>query len=116
MDDDASKLPASPFTFTGRGFVPDVQLNVFGTLFHVHSIILKLQSHYFFKYLDAPGSPAPVSPAPVLGTTFKYNWTTKVVDGGKDWMLVSNNDKVWLLTSEKSEHSFQLELLLMTLS
>jgi hypothetical protein len=28
------------------------------------------------------------------GTALKYGWTTKVVDEGQDWQLVSNNDKV----------------------
>jgi hypothetical protein len=85
----AYELPQSPIIFKARGIVSDVRLNVFGTLFHVHSSILKLYSHYFFSYLDALGSPTAVA-----GTAFKYDWTTKVVDAGGDWQLVSNNEKV----------------------
>ncbi|KAH8801164.1 hypothetical protein F5882DRAFT_514465 [Hyaloscypha sp. PMI_1271] len=84
----AYELPQGPIIFKARGIVSDVRLNVFGTLFHVHSSILKLYSHYFFSYLDALGSPTAVA-----GTAFKYDWTTKVVDAGGDWQLVSNNEK-----------------------
>jgi hypothetical protein len=87
--DRANELPTSPIIFKARGLVPDVRLNAFGTIFHVHSTVLKMYSHYFFSYLDSPGSPTPVQ-----GTTLKYDWATKVVDEGGDWQLVSNNDKV----------------------
>ena len=96
MADKANDLPASPIIFKARGFVPDTRLNVFGTFFHVHSSVLKLYSHYFYTYLDAPGSPTAVP-----GTAFKYDWTTKVVDDGADWQLVSNNDKVRKVSEEK---------------
>jgi hypothetical protein len=83
------ELPTSPIIFKVRGLVPDVHLDVFSTIIHVHSTILKIYSHFFFSYLDAPGSAIAIP-----GTAFKYDWTTKVVDEGQDWQLVSNNDKV----------------------
>ena len=73
------ELPASPIIFEARGLVPDVHLDVFGTMIHVHSTVLKMHSHYFFSYLDAPGSAIAIP-----GTAFKYDWTTKVVDEGQD--------------------------------
>ncbi len=88
-DNSNDELPARPIIFQALGLVPDVHIDVFGTMIHVHSTVLKMHSHFFFSYLDAPGSAIAIP-----GTAFKYYWTMKVVYEGQDWQLVSNNDKV----------------------
>jgi hypothetical protein len=35
-DNSNDELPASPIIFKARGLVPDVHLDVFGTIIHVH--------------------------------------------------------------------------------
>ncbi|KAF4637464.1 hypothetical protein G7Y89_g620 [Cudoniella acicularis] len=43
----------SPIVFTARGLAVDTRLKVFDTEFHVHPVVLKLHSHFFFKFLDS---------------------------------------------------------------
>ena len=67
----------------------DTRLEVFGTIFHVSSAVLKMHSQYFFKFLDPADK--------VVGTDqggFKYDWVTKIVDDGKDWQLVAAGPNV----------------------
>jgi hypothetical protein len=81
--------PSSPIVFKARGMNPDVCLEVFGTKFHVHSVVLKLHSHFFYTFFDSADKNNTGS-----GGTFKYEWVTKVVDDGKDWQLVCKGPKV----------------------
>jgi hypothetical protein len=46
--------PKSPIVFQSPGIRPDVSLKVFDVEFHVHSILLKLHSAFFRKFLDSP--------------------------------------------------------------
>jgi len=92
MDSNVENRPPSLNVFQGRGIAPDVHLVVFGSYLHVHSIVLKMHSQFFYSFLDAPGSAAPI-----VRTNFKYSWITKVLDDGKGWQLVSKNDKVYYL-------------------
>ncbi|TVY83800.1 hypothetical protein LSUE1_G001897 [Lachnellula suecica] len=72
-----------PIIFHTPGLKPDVRLNVFGQDMHVHSIVLKLHSNYFRRFLDSPDkSGAPASPL------FQYEYVT-VVDGDEEWALES---------------------------
>ena len=43
-----------PVTFQSPGLKPDIRLKVFNKEFHAHSMILKLYSAYFRKFLDSP--------------------------------------------------------------
>jgi len=44
----------SPIVFHTPGFKPDVRLMVFDREFQVHSVLLKLHSAFFRKFLDSP--------------------------------------------------------------
>jgi len=69
-------------------FAPHVQtdtlLRVFGQEFHVHSIILKIHSHFFATFMDSGDKVAGTSTNP----KFKYEWVSEVDEDGKDWSLV----------------------------
>jgi len=69
-----------PHTFVLPGHHPDVQLNVFGKEINAHSIILKLYSAYFRKFMDAPHPPEQG-----MGL-YTYNYFT-VVDEDGFWGL-----------------------------
>jgi hypothetical protein len=73
-----------PVSFTARGLTADVRLGVFDAEFHVHSVVLKMHSAFFFKFLDSPDKipAAAVAPGP-----FKYEWVTKIDEDGS-WSLV----------------------------
>ncbi|PVH87079.1 hypothetical protein DL98DRAFT_355713, partial [Cadophora sp. DSE1049] len=81
--------------FTTPGYQPNVRLVVFDQEFHVHSILLKLHSAYFRKFLDSPdkapkvanivpasaaaaGGPMPAETSRIslngLSGSFKYHW------------------------------------------
>jgi hypothetical protein len=70
------KGPA-PFIFVSPGLKPDTRLKVFKQEFHVHSLILKLHSNFFRKFLDSPDKPnGPASPH------FQYEYVSVVDDDG----------------------------------
>ncbi len=73
-----------PVIFKARGIEPDVRLSALGTEFHVHSVVLRMQSAFFFKFLDSPEK----KEAPVLKTDFAYEWVSKIDDDGS-WSLVA---------------------------
>jgi hypothetical protein len=81
--------PPSQIVFKARGMKPSVCLEVFGTNFHVHSVVLKLHSHFFYTFFDSADKNSSG-----VGGAFKYEWVTKVVDDGKDWQLVCKGPKV----------------------
>lgn len=73
-------------TLTARGLIADVRLHALDLAeFHVHSVILKMQSNFFFKFLDS------VDNSTATGGRFKYEWITKVDDDGS-WSLVAAKD------------------------
>ncbi|KAI9047753.1 hypothetical protein LZ554_008463 [Drepanopeziza brunnea f. sp. 'monogermtubi'] len=80
---------SSPIVFQARGLVADTSLRVFDTDFHVHSTLLKLYSHFFYTYLDSADKDNSGS----AGKKFKYEWITKILDGGNDWQLVCAGPK-----------------------
>ncbi|KAE8442587.1 hypothetical protein EG329_003074 [Mollisiaceae sp. DMI_Dod_QoI] len=81
----SSSSPAAPIIFTSPGLKPDVRLNVLGTDFHVHSIILKLHSNFFRRFLDSPDKhPAPDS------ALFRYEYSSVIETDGASavkWVL-----------------------------
>jgi len=81
-DDDKSIVFSSP------GLTPDVRLTVFGQEFHVHSIILKLHSNFFRKFLDA-GDKAATPPS----SLFQYDYVSVSDDDGT-WGLEPTSSKV----------------------
>ncbi|KAL2063616.1 hypothetical protein VTL71DRAFT_5421 [Oculimacula yallundae] len=80
--------PRSPIVFKVRCLEPDIRLRVFHTEFHVSSVILKMNSAFFAKYLDSPDKPTMESSTP----EFKYEWASRV-DRDGSWSLhaVSSN-------------------------
>ncbi|KAE8450657.1 hypothetical protein EG329_006001 [Mollisiaceae sp. DMI_Dod_QoI] len=69
--------------FSVPGFKPDVRLKVFDNLeFHVHSIMLKIHSGFFRKFLDSPEKKIPAS------AEFAYEWVTKI-DDDMSWHLIA---------------------------
>lgn len=75
----------SPMIYQTPGYEPDVRLKIFDDLeLHVHSIILKLNSAFFRKFLDSPEKQHVKSTAP-----FTYEWATEIDDDGT-WSLVSD--------------------------
>jgi hypothetical protein len=113
-------LPKSPIIFQSPGLKPDVSLKVFDVEFYVHSIVLKLHSAFFRKFLysankaasrstnsaanfDASGSASDGTTPPEASATrpsmvfgaFKYKWVTKIDECEEDkWHLVSDNPNV----------------------
>jgi hypothetical protein len=80
--------------FVSPELQPDVRLKVFGTWeFHVHSVILKLYSAFFRKFLDPANKQGETTP----GTNFKYEWVTEIDDDGKGWHLISESSLASLL-------------------
>lgn len=71
-----------PIVFTLSNVEPDVFLNVFGQEIQVHSMCLSVASPYFRKFLGDR-----------LG---RYEWVTKVEEGGKGWVLVRGDLMVCL--------------------
>lgn len=69
-----------PLVFNAAGFQPDVSLMVFDQDFHVNSVVLKLYSAYFRKFLDSAEKNGPLS------GQFAYKYTT-VVDPDGMWAL-----------------------------
>jgi hypothetical protein len=76
----AEKGPA-PFIFVSPGLKPDTRLKVFKQEFHVHSLILKLHSNFFRKFLDSPDKPE--GPA---SRYFQYEYVSVIDDDGM-WAL-----------------------------
>ncbi|KAF8848281.1 hypothetical protein BDZ45DRAFT_810907 [Acephala macrosclerotiorum] len=72
------------YEFFAPGLKPDVRLKVFDTSeYHVHSVLLKLYSGFFLKFLDSPEKKVPASP------DFTYEWVTQV-DDDSSWHLTGN--------------------------
>ena len=79
--------------FSAPGLEPDVRLRVFDKWeFHVHSVILKLYSAFFRKFLDPSNKLEDSS----LNTSsqFKYEWVTEIDDDGEGWHLISESSIV----------------------
>jgi hypothetical protein len=71
-----------PIIFASPGLKPDVRLLVFKQEFHVHSVILKLHSNYFRKFLDSPDKKkASVS------ALFRYVYVSVVDEDDHLWAL-----------------------------
>ncbi|KAG4412199.1 hypothetical protein IFR04_014659 [Cadophora malorum] len=108
---------SKPIVFATPGYQPDVRLVVFDQDFHIHSILLKLRSAYFRKYLDSPDKAPKVTNTISTGATngdrsmsadssrislkgpqgsFKYHWVTEI-DG--------DDKSSWYLTAAKSDTS-----------
>jgi hypothetical protein len=62
-----------PIVFQSPGLKPDVRLTVCGQEFHVHSVILKLHSNFFRKFLDSPEKEAAPASSP-----FKYDYASVI--------------------------------------
>lgn len=88
-------------TMKARGLDPDVRLHVLDrAVFEVHSSILKLQSQFFFKFLEPINKEGTASTATYEAT--KYEWITEWDENGMDWCLVSGKyDKVFLCSSSE---------------
>jgi hypothetical protein len=76
-----------PIIFKARGLNVDVRLRAFETEFQVHSVILKIHSAFFFKFLDSADKTTTLANATPVGG-FKYEWVTKVDEDGS-WALVA---------------------------
>jgi hypothetical protein len=79
--------------FTSPGLKADVRLRVLDTDLHVHSVILKLYSIFFRKFLDSPDKEGSFPGS----AEFKYEWVTKIDEDGS-WHLVSAHSQVKLLS------------------
>ncbi|RDW69603.1 hypothetical protein BP6252_08623 [Coleophoma cylindrospora] len=73
-----------PQVFRSPGLVCDTRLTVCDQEFHVHSVILKLYSNYFRKFLDCPERHPPA--VAQTGSAFKYDYIA-VVDEDNIWGL-----------------------------
>jgi hypothetical protein len=56
-----------PIIFKTRGLNADVRLRAFETDFHVHSVILKIHSAFFFKFLDSADKTAALTNLTLAG-------------------------------------------------
>jgi hypothetical protein len=78
----------APVVFVWPGIKPDMRLQVFDDVYHVHSIIMSLNCGFFRKFLNSPDK--------VLSTgsvEFKYEYRSKIDEfATKDsvsWFLVT---------------------------
>ncbi len=71
------RLPKSPIIFQPPGLKPDVSLKVFDVSFYVHSVVLKLHSAFFRKFLDATNKTA----SPSTNGTLKLEASDSASDG-----------------------------------
>lgn len=62
-----------PIVFQSPGLKPDVRLTICGQEFHVHSVILKLHSNFFRKFIDSPDKEAAPASFP-----FKYDYVSVI--------------------------------------
>jgi hypothetical protein len=109
--------PRSPIIFQFPGLKLDVSLKVFEVEFHVHSMLLKLHSAFFRKFLDSPDKFAskwtavggnsvretvsastsmlpevPITRPSLIFGDFKCKWVTNVDEGQEEkWQLVAVN-------------------------
>lgn len=82
IDEDDSRPP--PQVFRNPGLVHDTRLKICDQEFHVHSVILKLYSNYFRKFLDSPEKATQA--VSQSGSAFKYEYVA-VVDEDGIWAL-----------------------------
>lgn len=87
-----SNTTPKTIVLTARGLESDVRLHVLNyTIFHVYSVVLKMNSAFFFKFLDsAEKTTLQAVTAPISGR-FKHDWVTKVDDDGT-WSLIAATD------------------------
>jgi len=79
-----------PIIFKLPGHKVDIRFQVFQQVFHVHSVLLKIHSSYFLKFLDSLSN---LNRPSVPEGNFPYEWVTKIEsDGG--WALGSVSDTV----------------------
>jgi hypothetical protein len=76
---------APQIVFQARGLRSDLRLQVFNTTFDVHSVILKMQPEFFFKFLDSDDKNDLVAHC---AEGFRYEWATRVDEEGSGWKLV----------------------------
>jgi len=87
--------------FASPGLKPDLRLRLFEKVeLHVHSIILKLYSNYFRRFLDSPEKK--LAPESAL---FKYEYST-VIDEDGTWALEPDS-KVRYNSTTISLHYFE---------
>jgi hypothetical protein len=84
QDKEVENFPLSPIIFSSPDLKPDVRLKVFNQEFHVHSVILRLHSAYFRRFLDSPEKP---DKALTVGGIFKYDYISIIDEDGGDWGL-----------------------------
>jgi BTB/POZ domain len=93
---DKAKTPIV-FKQTGLG-APDTSLVIFDQEFHVHSMLLKIHSAFFRKFMDSPDK--------VNSTTmqdFKYYWVAETEEDG-EWHLVALYDNYMSALPAFSRH------------
>ena len=89
------ETPAPPqiIILNVRGLHPDMRLHVLDlAVFHVHSTMLKMQSNFFFKFLDS-AEKTKTQTILAYGQS-KYEWVTKVDDDGTWSLIAATNGKV----------------------
>jgi hypothetical protein len=75
--------------FTSPGLQADVRRKVLNVDFHAHSVLLKLHSSFFRKFLNSPDEEGSIPGS----AEFKYEWVTKIDEDGS-WHLVSAHNQV----------------------
>lgn len=80
-----SQQPVSQsIVFRSPGLTPNTLLSALGQDYHVHSTILKLHSHYFRRFLDAPDKSRERASHQLL-----YHYVTVIDDDESIWSLES---------------------------
>ncbi|CAG8971595.1 hypothetical protein HYALB_00007988 [Hymenoscyphus albidus] len=74
----------SPIIFRIPGQTPDTLLSVLGQDYHVHSMLLKLHSNYFRRFLDSPDKSGERA-----SHDFRYHYITVFDDDECGWSLES---------------------------
>ncbi len=74
---ESPKGTREPIVFESPGLKPDVHITMCGQEFQVHSVILKLHSAFFRKFLDSPDKEAAPASSP-----FKYDYVSVIDTDG----------------------------------
>ncbi|KAF7917926.1 uncharacterized protein EAE98_009954 [Botrytis deweyae] len=71
------------------GQLPDTRFRLFGKIeIHAHSILLKMHSAFFRKFMDSPDKVPSKA-----GAAFVYEWVDEVDDDGSGWHVVADSNK-----------------------
>jgi hypothetical protein len=100
----ASTNGTNAIVFAASGLKADVRIKVFEQEFHVHSVVLKLHSAFFRKFIDVEDRVSSYS------EIFRYDYISCVdVDGGWGLEVATEVCRVVIVSNREAENTRRLE-------